>query len=80
LGRRCDGFSNKEVGMHASVGDRIVIRGHHVGEPNRDCEVLEVRGADGGSPYVVRWADDGHEALFFPGPDATVEHLHHASK
>ena len=66
--------------MRASVGDRIVIQGHYVGEPDRDCQVLEVRGADGGSPYVVRWADDGHEALFFPGSDARLEHFEHAAK
>lgn len=65
--------------MRASVGDRIVIRGHRVGEPNRDCEVLEVRGADGGPPYVVRWGDSGHQTLFFPGLDATVEHFEPAS-
>jgi hypothetical protein len=63
--------------MRASVGDRIVIHGHHVGEPDRDCEVLEAKGADGTSPFVVRWDDDGHEALFFPGPDASVEHFDH---
>ena len=61
--------------MNASVGDRIVIRGHHIGEPDRDCEVLEVRGREGGPPYVVRWEESGHEALFFPGPDAMVQHL-----
>jgi hypothetical protein len=22
----------------------------------------------------VRWSDDGHEGLFFPGSDAIVEH------
>ena len=66
--------------MRASVGDRIVIRGHHVGEPNRDCEVLEVRGAHGEGPFVVRWEEDGHEALFFPGSDASVEHFTHASR
>ncbi len=60
--------------MHATAGDRIIIRGHHIGEPDRDCEVLEVRGHDGEPPYVVRWEDDGHEALFFPGPDAEVRH------
>lgn len=65
--------------MHASVGDRIVIRGHHVGERSRDCEVLEVRGKDGGPPYVVRWGDTGHETLFFPGVDATLEHVEHAT-
>jgi hypothetical protein len=65
--------------MQASVGDRIVIKGHHVGEPERDCAVLEVRGPEGGPPYVVRWGDDGHETLFFPGPDATVEHYQHTT-
>lgn len=61
--------------MRAAVGDRIVIRGHHVGEPARDGEVLEVRGADGGPPYLVKWSDTGHESLFFPGSDATVQHF-----
>ena len=30
--------------MKASVGDRIVVDGHHLGEPDRDGEVLEVHG------------------------------------
>ena len=59
--------------MQANVGDRIVIEGHHVGEPVRDCEVLEVHGVDG--PYLVRWSDSGHETLFFPSSDAHVQHL-----
>lgn len=63
--------------MRASVGDRIVIHGHRIGETNRDCEVLEFRGHDGAPPYLVRWGDDGHEALFFPGSDAFVEHYGH---
>lgn len=63
--------------MQASVGDRIIIKGHHIGEPDRDCEVLEVRGADGGPPYLVRWGDSGHEGLYFPGPDAYVQHFEH---
>lgn len=58
--------------MRAGVGDRIVIKGHHIGEPERDCEVLEVHGEDGGPPYLVRWDDTGQEGLFFPGPDASV--------
>lgn len=64
--------------MQARVGDRIVIRGHRVGQPIRDGEVLEVRGPDGGPPYIVRWEDNGHETLFFPGSDADVEHLAHS--
>lgn len=60
--------------MKAAVGDRITVRGHKVGDSNRDAEVIEVRGEDGGPPYVVRWDDDGHETLFFPGTDAYVHH------
>jgi Domain of unknown function (DUF1918) len=65
--------------MKASVGDRLVIHGHRVGDPERDAEVLEVRGADGGPPYLVRWSDDGHESLMFPGSDAHIQHFDPAS-
>ena len=58
--------------MRAKVGDRIVIKAHRVGEPERDCLVREVRGDDGGPPYVVQWGDDGHESLLFPGSDAVL--------
>lgn len=68
----------EEASMQASVGDRIVIKGHRVGEPDRDCEVLEVHGPDGGAPYLVRWEDADHASLFFPGSDATVQHFEHA--
>jgi hypothetical protein len=64
--------------MRANVGDRIVIKGHRVGEHDRDCEVLEVHGTDGGAPYLVRWGDTGHESLFFPGSDASVAPYHRA--
>jgi hypothetical protein len=63
--------------MRAQVGDRLVVKGHHVGEPDKDAEILEVRGSDGGPPFLVRWSDDGHEGLVWPGPDAFVEHLTH---
>ena len=62
--------------MKASVGDRITVHGHQVGDRDRDGEILEVRGDDGGPPYVVRW-EDGHESLFFPGSDAYVKHYEH---
>jgi hypothetical protein len=38
-------------------------------------EILDVRGEDGGPPYLVRWADDGHIGLIHPGPDAVLDHL-----
>ncbi len=59
--------------MRADVGDRLVVKGHHQGEADRDGEILEVHGAYGVPPYLVRWSDDGHVGLLFPGPDATVE-------
>lgn len=64
--------------MFASIGDRIVIKGHHVGEPERDGKILEVHGTDGAPPYLVRWEDNGHESLFFPSSDASVEHFERA--
>lgn len=63
--------------MHASVGDRLVVKGRHLDEPIRDGEIIGVRHADGSPPYVVRWEDTGHEALVYPGPDATVQHFAH---
>jgi hypothetical protein len=63
--------------MFAKAGERIVVRSRHQGEPDRDGEVLEVRGADGAPPYLVRWSQDGHTGLFFPGTDAFVVHEQH---
>lgn len=65
--------------MKATVGDQIIVRGHRIRDPERDAEILEVRGDDGGPPYLVRWSDDGHESLFFPGTDAFIRHLEHDS-
>jgi hypothetical protein len=64
----------REVVMHAQVGDRLVVEGTHQGDHRRIGVILELRHPDGEPPYVVRWLDDGHEALVFPGPDARVEH------
>jgi hypothetical protein len=61
--------------MDVKVGDHLVVRGRTVSQPDRTAEVLEVLGTDGGPPYQVRWTEDGHEGLFFPGPDALVEHV-----
>jgi hypothetical protein len=63
--------------MRASVGDRLVVRGNRVGVPDREAEILEVRGEDGGSPYLVRWFEDGHVGLFFPAGSAVIRHPEH---
>jgi hypothetical protein len=52
--------------VEARVGDRIVVRSTHQGEPERTGRVLEVRGAGGGPPYVVRWDPDGHTGVYHP--------------
>jgi hypothetical protein len=57
------------------VGDRVVVRGHHVGEPARYGEVLEVVGEYGAAPYLVRWELDGHVSRFYPSSDAHIEHV-----
>ena len=64
--------------MEASAGDRIIIKGHRIGEHERDGEILEVCGRDGHPPYRVQWDDTGRVSLFFPGVDAAVEHFEHA--
>lgn len=58
--------------MQASVGDHLHIHSRTVGEHDHVGEIVEVRGADGEPPYLVRH-QDGHETLVFPGPDAVVE-------
>ena len=59
--------------MEAAIGDRFCVHGNIVGQPERTGEIIEVRGAAGGPPYLVRF-DDGHTSLVFPGPDAIIEH------
>jgi hypothetical protein len=58
--------------MQATVGDRLLVHGNAVGQPDRIGEIIEVRGGTGSPPYVVRF-DDGHTGLVFPGPDAVIE-------
>ncbi|MDX6243443.1 MAG: hypothetical protein QOE76_1166 [Frankiales bacterium] len=60
--------------MQASVGEHVIVRGRHQGEPDRDGLILETRGPDGTPPFVVRWSSDGHEALFFPQSDTIIAH------
>ncbi len=61
--------------MQASVGERLVIHGKQVGQPDRHGEILEVRGENGGPPFLVRF-DDGHETLLYPGADCELERQH----
>jgi hypothetical protein len=68
-----DDVATRGGAMRASVNDRLVVRGHHVGDPERGAIIVEVHGQDGTPPYLVRW-NDGHESLFFPSSDTLIEH------
>jgi hypothetical protein len=63
---------SREVAVEAHVGDRIVVRSTHQGEPDRFGEILECREPGGGPPYLVRWETDGHTGLFYPAGTAAV--------
>jgi Domain of unknown function (DUF1918) len=70
----------QEHAHHAAPapGDRLVVRAHHQGQPERDAEILEVMGGEPRPHYRVRWQDDGHESIVYPGEDVFVQHLSHA--
>ena len=57
--------------MEATIGDKICIHGNIVGHPDKQGEIVEVHGTQGGPPYLVRFAD-GRTRLLFPGPDAVI--------
>jgi hypothetical protein len=57
--------------MQAQAGDELLVKGFHVGEANRRGVIVEVHGANGQPPYLVRWSD-GHESSFFPSSDAVL--------
>lgn len=65
---------SNESRLRARPGDRLVVRGHHQGESQRDGEILKVLGEDGAPPYLVRW-EDGHESEVFPGSDIFIQHF-----
>jgi Domain of unknown function (DUF1918) len=62
--------------MKAKVGDRLVINGTNLGDRRRVGVVTGVEHPDGSPPYVVRWLEDDHESVVFPGPTAHVETRH----
>jgi hypothetical protein len=60
------------VRMQAKVGDLLVVESRAAEAHRQECEILEVQGADGGPPYLIKWPD-GHQGLVFPGPDAHIK-------
>jgi len=68
-----EGGHTEEDMMKAKVGDRLVIDGTNLGDRRRVGIVTGVGHPDGSPPYTVRWLEDNHESLVFPGPTARVE-------
>jgi hypothetical protein len=64
----------EESPFRAAPGDRLVVEGHHQGEPQRDGEILEVHGEEGGPPYLVRW-EDGTTTTLYPSSDISIQHF-----
>lgn len=60
--------------MRVAAGDLLLIKGRHAGEPDLRVRVVETHGANGRPPWRVRWGDEGHEGLLFPGPEAAIEY------
>ena len=56
--------------MQAKKGDWLVVESSVVDRSSRRGLVLDAEGPDGTPPFLVRWEDNGHEGLVFPGPDA----------
>lgn len=61
--------------MRASIGDYVRTHGVVSTEGQHTGEIVEIRGADDGPPYVVRFPD-GEERLVYPGPETVVEPRH----
>ena len=56
---------------HAKQGNQIVIDTTTLDALRRRGEVIEVIGQGEREHYRIRW-QDGHESVYFPGPDARV--------
>ncbi len=58
--------------MKAAIGDTVRIKGHHLGTADRIGKIIDVQGAKGAPPYLVKFTD-GHQTLLYPGPDCHIE-------
>ena len=72
-------MAHTESVFRGHIGDLVVIEGHRVGQGRRLGEILEVLGEPNHEHYRVRW-EDGHETVFYPSNDATIEHAEREKK
>lgn len=57
--------------MRAQPGDLLVVHSHTDQGVVRRAEIVTTH-ANGEPPFTVRWTDDNHESVVFPGPDAQI--------
>lgn len=58
--------------MYAAPGSRLIVETTHLNEHKRHGVIVEVHGANGSPPYLVRWDDTGTESVYVPGPGAHI--------
>ena len=56
--------------MGASVGVRLVMTGHHVGERAGEAEILELHGPSGTPPWLSAGSGARRGGFVVRGPDA----------
>lgn len=59
--------------MQAQVGEWLVIEGKTLDDRRRQGQIVALVHTDGSPPYHVRWMEDNHESLVYPGPGARIE-------
>jgi len=60
--------------VRAKRGDRIIVESGVIGGARHVGLVVGLLHEDGAPPYRVRWMDNDHEGLYFPGANAHIEH------
>jgi hypothetical protein len=58
--------------MHAKAGDWLIVETSASDRHHLRGRIEEVLSKDGEPPYRVRWTNDDHLSVVFPGPDARV--------
>ena len=62
--------------MRAHQGDWLVVETAALDRRSLRGRIEEVTGPDGEPPFRVRWTEDDHVSIVFPGPDARVVTQH----
>lgn len=58
--------------MHANTGDWLIVETSTADRHHLRGRIEEVLSEDGTPPYRVRWTNNDHLSVVFPGPDARV--------